>query len=157
MNNNSSNKKLIIVLGTIMGILIITIMVLVVLIIQKNRGIQTEDSYKKSISIDKSNNKKDSTVNEVAEAEERSEKCDACRGTGTVYVTQNAGRTPCAICGGTGVQQEYVANLYYDASLGWQGGYITVGCGGCGGAGYINNGTQEVGISCPDCGGKGYK
>lgn len=59
--------------------------------------------------------------------------CPSCGG---------AGRFTCGICGGTG--QQYIPNLYYDAVMGWTGGYQ--GCGGCGGSG---------GTVCSTCGGTG--
>ena len=59
--------------------------------------------------------------------------CPSCGG---------AGWFTCGICGGTG--QQYIPNLYYDAVMGWTGGYQ--GCSGCGGSG---------GTVCSTCGGTG--
>lgn len=70
--------------------------------------------------------------------------CSGCGGNGTI----NTGATStCGICGGTG--QQYIPNLYYDAALGWQGGYT--GCSGCGGAGH----TGAITTTCPTCNGRG--
>lgn len=72
--------------------------------------------------------------------------CNICNGTGSVL---SADAVACAICGGTG--QQYMPNLYYDAVMGWTGGYIGCsGCSGCGGSGY----TSGYNI-CSNCNGIG--
>ncbi len=71
--------------------------------------------------------------------------CPSCGGSGQIM---DGTGTACAICGGTG--QQYIPNLYFDAVMGWTGGYI--GCSGCGGSGYIGNVSYHV---CENCHGIG--
>lgn len=70
--------------------------------------------------------------------------CSTCGNSGTI---STGATSACGICGGTG--QQYIPNLYYDAALGWQGGYT--GCSGCGGAGH----TGAITSTCPTCNGHG--
>lgn len=58
--------------------------------------------------------------------------CGTCGGYGQIT---DGNATVCDLCGGTG--QQYNPNLYYDAMMGWTGGYMV--CSGCGGSGYIGN------------------
>lgn len=70
-------------------------------------------------------------------------KCNACNGQGGV----TSGSSTCGVCAGTG--QMYVSNLYYDASMGWQGGYTV--CSGCAGTG---RGSYKT---CKKCEGSGLR
>ena len=73
--------------------------------------------------------------------------CPDCGGSGQIM---NGTRAACAICGGTG--QQFIQNLYYDAIMGWIGGYIC--CSGCGGSGYIGNVSYNT---CSNCMGMGFR
>lgn len=70
--------------------------------------------------------------------------CGNCGGSGQI---PSGNDLACAICGGTG--QQYIPNLYYDAVMGWTGGYT--GCSGCGGSGYISGGYAICNM-CEGCG-----
>ena len=76
--------------------------------------------------------------------------CTDCAGKG-YYTVQNANQLACAICGGTG--QQYNPSLYYDAVMGWQGGYTA--CSGCAGSGYTGGVAPET-HTCTNCDGIGY-
>lgn len=76
--------------------------------------------------------------------------CDKCHGDGTIAQTIGGSNT-CAICNGTG--QQYNPNLYYDAIMGWTGGYTA--CSGCAGSGRIG-GSVEYHL-CQTCQGTGLR
>ena len=71
--------------------------------------------------------------------------CTYCGGSGSVA---SGGMTICPICNGIG--QQYIPNLYYDAVMGWTGGYIV--CSGCGGSG--QTGSYSI---CTWCAGTGIR
>lgn len=72
-------------------------------------------------------------------------RCQPCDGTGKIA---SSNRVACAICNGTGVQQIPQYDPVTGAMLSQ-----TIGCGGCGGSGFVGGGTTDT--PCPHCDGDG--